>query len=371
MTVIAAFSVENIPVVFGDLLITGLTPYSNVEVSLPALGDVQDFFADSGWSVLGLRQKVTLISPTCVIAWAGSFIGARLAIAELKRRSKEEPLTAKDILTYLGSEVELTSHPVSFVGFTIEGDSVYQFRFQAKHFESKSLGTVAVAGTGSLAVDEFEKLTIEGLNWISGDTFPEFTAVVKALTLGGMLLQAEFRGGDLAKTIQNMFGGGYEVALLANGQFVKVHEMTYVFWEAGLLSGKVGITMPQFVLKQIYEKDHLILRAVHFSPFKFGENPRVTKDERHVIAPMFDYMNSPVVEELSTLPLQSNLFCHCILVRDEKGFKRMFTLVNYYPRPENAKIEFIDVGGKVEIRLHRDLITEIGKYLDEMRISQI
>ena len=43
MTVIAAFSVSNFPVLFGDLLLTGPS-VSERRVAVPAQGEVQDFF---------------------------------------------------------------------------------------------------------------------------------------------------------------------------------------------------------------------------------------------------------------------------------------------------------------------------------------
>lgn len=369
MTVITAFNIDGVPVILGDLLTTGPTQNSSAAVALPALGNVQDFFGDSGWSVTGLRQKVTLISPTCVIAWAGSFIGARLAIAEIKLRSNKGDLSAEEILEYLKSEPELTSHPASFVGFTIAAGGVYQFKFDAEQFENPSLGTVFLTGTGAQSIHEFADFMSQGVFDSTGNGNPVLDAVCSTLMLCGMLLQAEFRGGDTATTIQNMFGGGYELAILTNDQFVKVDEITYVFWEAGFLPDRIGLTMPQFVVKQKYKNDHLLLRSVHFSPALLGQKLELTQDQRHVILPMFDSDDGPSVEDLASLQLQSRLFCHCVLVRDEHGFRRMFTLVQNYARLEDAKIEFIDIAGKVELKLDRELISQIGNRLQEIRAS--
>jgi hypothetical protein len=79
--------------------------------------------------------------------------------------------------------------------------------------------------------------------------------------LGGLLLQAEFRGGDAAATLRNMFGGGYEIAFYSNGRMQKLREVTYVVWEALLTAHNVHVSLPQLLVKQTYVDDYLLVRS--------------------------------------------------------------------------------------------------------------
>ena len=155
MTIIAAFSLDGFPVLFGDLLITGEIKANEKIFAVPAVGEVQNYFGDSGWAIIGLRQKVTIIASNCVVAWAGSFLGARIAISALKSLSKKSQLTCEIILHYLRTEQELLQHPASFIGFVFEDGGIRQFQYQADQFESASLGSVCLCGTGSHAIHEF------------------------------------------------------------------------------------------------------------------------------------------------------------------------------------------------------------------------
>lgn len=139
MTVIAAFEVQDSPLLFGDLLITGPTTGRN-KAAVPAQGEVQDFFGESGWSISGLGQKVCLLSDSFAIAWAGSWLGARVAIAELRRRAESGPVSANDAREYLASEPDLKRHPAAFIGLTHFDGRVQKFHFDADEFYSPTLG---------------------------------------------------------------------------------------------------------------------------------------------------------------------------------------------------------------------------------------
>lgn len=129
MTAIAAFSVDRCPVVFGDLLLTGPRESSR-QVAVPAIGDVHDFFGGSGWSILGLEQKVVLINQHCVLAWAGSWLGASVAISELRFLASTQVLTADGVRAFLAGHPDVRAQGVGFIGWVYESESGRFGRFR-------------------------------------------------------------------------------------------------------------------------------------------------------------------------------------------------------------------------------------------------
>src|SRR5687768_569719 len=103
MTLIATFSVNKYPVVFGDLLLTGPAS-AGKRVALPTQGPDHDFFGDSGWAISGLTQKVNIVSPNCAIAWAGSWLEARCAISGLRDLAQSQTLTTDVVRSFLRAQ---------------------------------------------------------------------------------------------------------------------------------------------------------------------------------------------------------------------------------------------------------------------------
>lgn len=361
MTVIACFALNGVPVVFADLLLTGLRTGQPQPIAVPTIGDVQDFFGDSGWSVRGLRQKITVISPDCVIAWAGSYLGARFAISGLSDLARRGQLSSDEVLNYLQQEPELERHPASFVGFTIESGVVRQFGFQAEEYDSPTLGAVCMSGTGVPVIRDFSAW-LQAATWNhlkSGPASPWLNAVARTLALGGMLLESEFRGQTAATTILNMFGGGYAIAILENGGFRKVDDLTYVFWYARIVPDGVDIVRPALIIKQRYLHEHLLIRAAHV-----GSDPSglelVRADQRHSIRPMRTTSSEPTGADLSTMRLQSKLFRHCVIATEQGLFSGMYMLVEHNARMEDARMTIEERDSQVLLDIRGDLLDRIG-----------
>ena len=366
MTVVATFAISGYPVVFGDLLMTGPSANEVRTVAVPAQGEVQEFFGDSGWSVLGLKQKVTLLADNCVVAWAGSLLGARIAISGLRELAKTGVLTCESILRHLQADSDLSKHPASFVGMVAESGRLHQFRFNAEHFDSTTLGHVFLSGSGSAAIHEFSKVLASMESRSTGSANAAVTCVAKTMMLGGMLLQAEFRGGLAATTLRNMFGGGYEIAFFSDGRMRKLEEVSYLFWEAEIAPDEVRVSPPQLVVKQRYIGDYLLIRSARIEAS--AKQLRVENEQRHVICPMYDAPSLDVpMEELRTISLQSNLLCHCILVLQAGQQTGIYTMVQRYSPESEVTITFEDKDDQVVIGFRSDTMTQIAQSLERFR----
>lgn len=350
---------------FGDLLLTG--PTSGRAVAVPAQGDVQGFFGDSGWSISGLRQKVCLLSDSCVVAWAGSWLGARVAIAELRRRALCGDLTVEDATGYLASEPELKRNPAAFVGLTYSAGYLHQFHFGAEAFQTPSLGLAYVSGSGANAIHEFANLLQSMESAATGSPTVGNQAIASALSLGGLLLQSEFRGRDAAATLRSMFGGGYEIAYFSDDRMQKLPEITYVVWEAQIDESNVHVSHPQLLIKQMYSGDHLLIKSARIESSVVDPTPRIVDEQGHAIGPMFEAPSFADLPSLRSMSLQSRLLCHCILVHRDAAVVGLYTRVQQYSADSEITVTFEDRGGELRFGIRNDTALEIAKSLERFR----
>lgn len=367
MTIIAAYAIRKFPVLLGDLLLTGKNDPSARNVAVPAQGEVQEFFGSSGWGISGLSQKVTIIGDNCVVAWADTWLGAKVAISRLRELACSSTLTCEAILKALHAEPDLTHYPASFVGLVHEDGVLQQFRFNAEHFQSSSLGTVYLSGTGSAVIHEFSKILAGVDSRMTGSPNDADVAVAQSLMLCGLLLNSEFRGGDAATTLRNMFGGGYEIAFYSEGRMQKLSEVTYVFWEAQVTAHDVQLSHPQLLVKQKYAGDFLLIRSARVESSASSSLLRVVDEQRHAIRPMYESAVRPTLQELADVSLQSRLLCHCILVRRGTEAREIYTRIQRYSPDSEVSVTCEDKNGHLVFGFRGDTMAEILQALERFR----
>lgn len=367
MTLIAAFSPQGYPLVFGDLLLTGPRLTSTNQVAVPANSEAHDFFGDSEWGIVGLRQKVNLVGKKCAIAWAGSCLGAKIAISGLQTLAASESLTADRILQYLQDEPDLKSHDASFVGMVATEQGIHQFQFAANTLKSGALGQVFYAGSGSAAIEEFSNILLNTDTKVTGNPTVADLGIANALNLGGLLLQSEFRGGDSAATLRQFFGGGYEIAYFDGNEMRKFGDVTFVFWEAQVTSNAVHVSLPQFLLKQVYIEDDLLIRSAQIAVDPQDGTPRVVNEQRHLIRPLVSGTSALNALANGGFSFESRMLCHCIAVRDPSSLIRIYTRVQRYSADSEITIGFPSMDGQIAFRFRYDTLMEITKSLERFR----
>lgn len=364
MTLISAYAIDNIPILFGDLLTTGPIPDNHLAIT-PALGDVSDFFGNSGWGVSRLRQKINLVSNTCAIAWAGEYIGAKVAIEGLRNLLSSGSIAVEEIFRYLEAEPELKNHPASFVGLNCYGGKIEQFRWHAEKLSTSSIGTVYMKGSGSHVIPEFAAFQAN-MDWnISDDTNPLHRAIASGINLGAVLLQSEYVDGDNAHTILHAFGGGYEIAFASQGTIQKLPEITYMFWSARFIPEGLKLSYPSFIVKQSYIDEHLLILSAQS---RFNQNTNITEmhnEQRHVISPLFQTKTQISVDVLNTLSFQSRFFCHCVSVYSGDRFLGMYNIIRRYGPNSEVPIAINDAGDRLIFSFRNDLLITLGERVKE------
>jgi hypothetical protein len=366
LTAIATFTFDGCPLVFGDLLLSGPTPAVAPDVRVPAIGSVADFFGDSGWSILGLQQKVVIVDDRCALAWAGSWLGARVAIAAVREAATTAPLSADRVHEVLEGVSELRSHPADFVGLVAEGETI-AFIARGDILVDCWLpwGLVTSAGSGrqrlrrSLRIQPATAMPLGGVNGIR-------SAVSFALQFAGQLLTLERRQGDAAVTLRELFGGGYEIAAYDPGQgrFCKLPpETTYVFWEAATDGNEAGLS-PVLLIKKRYIRDVLAIRSLRLEMIGQGQL-RAFDDQRHAILPMYECTNLPSIEELNATKLHSELYCHSVLIHSSGAESRIFSSIVHEGIPAvRPSMRIQEQGGEILIEPTPELLRGIAQAVE-------
>jgi hypothetical protein len=363
MTAIASYSVDSCPVVFGDLLISGPSDKPN-QVATPAGGDVTNFFGNSGWEIRGLVQKVVILSPDCALAWSGSYVAARVAIKELREIAAQEELTATRINSFLSSHPDLIRHSASFVGWVREADGCFrQFWHQAIYvFDTDSFGTISIAGSGSDAIKELVELSQQSERNEVGDVNPAARAISSGLSFASILLNAELQGGDVAPTLLNMFGGGYEVAAFFNGRFQKIPENTLLVWEARNTSSGLLLGLPRLIVKQFHHQDVLAMKSAQ--QFSSDSGVATIKEEQlHLIGPPDRKASKEYLSICQDIPLDSKLRCHCICVfGEDNNVEMIYTRIQLETsEPNTVTIE--DEDGQIVLGFNHQFISSVAQAL--------
>lgn len=365
MTVIAAYSVESFPVVFGDLLITGPSRTTR-NVGVPAIGSVGDFFGDSGWAILGLRQKVVIVRDDCVLAWAGSWLGARVAIADLKALSSEEPWTAEMVENFLSSHEDVARHETAFVGWVHEkkNNRFVQFRHGAEILEAGPMGQMSLQGSGASAIKDFVRRRGSMDRKVTGGADPAVLAATSALSMASIFLRAELHGGDAAPTLRNSFGGGYEVATFSAGKFVKVSDFTFLVWSAVVTDQGVRLSAPHLVVKQTYFDDVLLIRSARMAASSEGVIELV-EEQCHLVSPMYESATKVAREQALAVPYDSSVLCHCFVVTSSTtSGHSLFTRIQRTSESSPA-IKITDMKGKLVIAVNRTFVQELVVSIQE------
>jgi hypothetical protein len=281
MTVIASYNHFGCGLVIGDILITARakTGKRRRQTYLPTLGNVSKFSYRVP-RILSPQQKVCIITDYCAIAWAGELRCARELVARLARISRRiritETIIARFLKKYPGKEVKV-------VGAIYEDGRLQTFGLECEKLSCPTLGDVYAAGSGAPIIHDYVR-TVKELH-LSPPPEDEIAArgVSLALTQVAHLLNAEFRKGDAADSIQDFFGGGYEIAAFYGGKFNKI-TANFVFLDVSLQNGFLKIGYPPLVISQSYLGETLRYRAL--AP-RGPEDNRIRRNETIEVPPFF------------------------------------------------------------------------------------
>jgi len=261
MTLIAAFYINNHPVLIGDVLIS--CPYPSQLINIPTYENLKISPPEDLWrGVPELRQKVNIISSNLMVAWCGDRCAAHTLLKELKSRSAAAKFTRNSLITFFESdEIRdwMGKAEVCFLGYIIDDDGIKEFKYSFNGAEIHQIkvptyGNTFIAGSGSNdLIDLLE--TVPRQPSTPKKTSEYDYAVQASLSICGSLLVTE------SKNIKSSYGGSFEIATLnKQGMFEKVNDITYFWWcVSNCESSNPKLELVNKAYKLIYIEDVLVV----------------------------------------------------------------------------------------------------------------
>lgn len=225
MTVILGFKVDALPVLVGDIVISGWEQ-PGIATIIPTVGISHAVFPEgSGYTITNLKQKVNIISDNLMIAWAGSYAAAKYVISELKRLSEHQEISQDLIHHFFTEEVSqnIGQQEVAFIGCISNSDHFtffdYSYGVEIEKINHSRYGEVMISGVGK---DDVQEILQDIERQSARDDLSRFhNAVIATLTLCGYLMARDKR------SLRNFFGGGYEIATFSENKFSKVDDYSF------------------------------------------------------------------------------------------------------------------------------------------------
>jgi hypothetical protein len=327
MTLIAAFYINNHPVLIGDVLISCLDP--SERINIPTNETLKESAPENLWlGIPKLRQKVNVISSNLMIAWCGDMYAAQTILQEIKARSDEEKFTEKSLKSFFENDETkewIAKLVVGFIGYIIDDDCIKQFKysFNGAEINQKTIppyGNTLIAGSGSKDLIHLLEEVVQPRNPSLPKKHSEFDEAVQAsLTICAALLAKDF------DNIKSGYGGSFEIATLSKkGMFEKLNNLTYFQWSvSNCESSNPKLDLVGKAYKLIYINDLLVVFTLSMSKkpkplnrdgvpsYIYTEFP-IDEYKDYRITPCYKYFSQKEIESMvSDVPIEITSRFNC------------------------------------------------------------
>ncbi len=401
MTLIATFKTPKVPILFGDLLISG-EERAGETFHFPGLGKINVIFPEgSGFTPIGLLQKICLLNDYLAVAWAGNKVKALSTVKELSRLTR--PFTADRIAHFLTGVPK--EEDVALICWCIDEktkDLAIFGRGLYKTFPNKDFGEILAAGTGIEHLKSY-------LNLLGNLPFTSFSSpsppsrgieMIKNVTLltsfllrQGMNFKLNNEGSiNHHNTFLHYFGGGFEVVYRRGGKLCKLQDICYVFWRVSLVSNnEIRISLELEIFYYTYYKDLMVINSLftstdhsqtnigkirrHEDSIQLGLVFRIKENSIYFIRPIHKiYSIKNIKGEIITFvqnelknKFLSGLFCHHISIfKDEKGMPPI-GLAFLIEKPHSPKLRLVQDKGNLKFGVRTDLLNQIYNLVLEQK----
>jgi len=355
MTAVIGFSFNNQPILIGDLLLSG-PEIIDRDVNIPSIGDPSLVFPKgSGYSITGVDQKLYLIDDNLAVGWAGRRITAKSVLSELQKKNRETAFELGSLVEYFKRiDSPALRQELCLAGFIKDRNGVAAVSYNSKVVSSSKFGRIMLLGTGSEdLLRQLEQILEQEVKVNRTLNFLE-VAICLALQLSGVMLQHELISSE---SILNYYGGGYEIISLVGGRFVKIEDITSLYWAIEIKGTEITMSLPQLAFKFSYTNGSLIIRRAQLEP-SIENNVVSFDDSAHLISSDLDNPKIKNLAGFSPPDFNSRYLCNYFLVKHAKRGIETLTRIDY---TQNAAgpIRFVDSHSKLELYISKLFVDEI------------
>ncbi len=334
MTLILGYTHKQIPCMISDLLLSAEVP--TTDIPIPASGKESDSLPIKEWThyPAGLKQKLVVVGPHMMIAFAGLLNKAMEAINLIKKEyDNKDPKNIDQLI-----EVTKVIGGVNLDDCALICLLVIQNEWRLRTINSFSYDLVNgdkldVAGDG---IDYGLELFNHSFDPDNSNDWNH--SLLRLLSAAGRLWFWDLTG----SSIENAFGGGYEIAIKQQGSIQKIGDILYsnFVYLPGKGIGGVGIFK-----KVDYLDDILVLRIIetYSDPSKSTFEIVLKRASMYVILPHQDATKpelSTLLKGLPDLNATYSVIHVCINSSDPNKDPHSSTLVKIPHGRGNGPIQF-------------------------------
>ncbi|QLG92928.1 hypothetical protein HZF02_13530 [Pseudomonas yamanorum] len=336
MTLITGYSFKGRAFLQADILLTSDISTGFQHAPIPTYhNDETGGLNISGQGVPGLVQKIVIVNDSFAMACAGKLGVIASAIHLTKRLTLDKPhLTADEFLKHLQSDPELAGGDLSLIILTVESGLQKLTSFKAHTVVKNEHLEVITGGSGRKKAASYFEGMDEHVQDIPDDEANKH-GIYLALNQFATLLLHEFDDQDCAQTLQDHFGGGYELAVVSDGKIQKVSNMLYAFAEAEIDQHDfIMIAPPTFLLKSVYADDYLCIRSAKVEIDPIDGYHRTLHDRTFLIPPIAHFKESKSANDVSAIHFLVDYLCFFVRVK-HAGNTHVFPFIKKYDSMQN------------------------------------
>ena len=257
MTLVAGISIGGAPAFVGDLLTSWGLPK---KLELPTRPDLEIHEGVDGNFAAGLAQKIVIVRPYLMIAWAGSLDVIHKLVNQL---DKVLPRLVKDFPGHeddLFAPLDSLPNTVEVVALFFDGSAIHPFCVHTRGFELEKQ-RIYLLGSGRESFFKFAQETTEVLPDIETPDGLAARAIMMRFAANAMMSQYASKMG-----LSESWGGGFEVAYTTAKGFKKVDNILVRCWSLNP-DGELGNIGVSFLIHY---------RGTSLKLTSFGERVRTT-----------------------------------------------------------------------------------------------
>lgn len=375
MTLVASFDIDKHPILIGDLMISRPSKGESYKpFKIPTYDDVNRDVPDYlGYVVSGLKQKVILLNRNLAIAWVGDVIAAITVVKEINKTFSNADITISELINYLGNIDYLGNLQLYITGLVLQkhDEKIACCRFawdshlgwESNKFLTQELGKVYAGGTGSY---DFENIVTGMHVHPSTQATSAKKAITTSLSIISQLTGHQMRTGA---GLPVLYGGGYELVTLLDGELRKIDDVIYHFWIVKrLANGEMNITF-QKTLKIAYYQDFLVICKVDMYIDQENDNRSTMKNELYVIPPIHRAVSEEekddIKQSIKAPPLNAMFSMFYIHVPQAGEENNILSFAHYAGnKPPPVKYSFENEGVMIEI--NEDLIKRLDSGINRL-----
>lgn len=340
MTLVATLMGDGLPVLFGDLLVSGFRGSEDTPLHVPTVGKISTVGTQR--IPTGLIQKLTVINDGLAIGWAGSRIAATTVVRQLLDKVKDREVSNEELAHFFDTLDDIIKRELQVVGLIRRGESIESFSSHGARVFSSPIGRVRAAGFGAEELELYSD-NLGSFEYSTGHN-PILKTIGAGLGLISHMMGREFV--TLDGLMRRFYGGGFEVVSYEGGGLKKIGDFTFLFWNAQQQEENEWLlSLPIAAINYSYRSDLLLIRSLRFEGGSLPQpSVNCTDHELYLVRPIHRLLTESDIDLARERPLpsfNSRVFCHIINAVGNTGNARVLFRMDYGRQASNS-IQFVE-----------------------------